>query len=127
MGILSVLAAAIGAYIFGAVWYMVMAKPWMADVGLSEDTIDRRNPVPYVISFLCCVLVAGMMRHIFVMMGVESLGAGLLAGLGLGLFIAVPWLATNYTFAQRPRRLILIDGGYSTGGSIVMGAILTLV
>ena len=126
MGFLAVIAAAIGAYAFGAVWYMTMAKPWMEDVGLSEETVNRSDPVPYVVSFVCCILVAGMMRHIFVSGGVDTLWNGIVSGLGLGLFIAAPWLATNYTFAQRPRRLILIDGIYATIGCTIMGLILTL-
>ncbi len=127
MGILSVIVAAIGAYAFGAVWYMIMAKPWMADIGLTEEEVRRSDPVPYIVSFLCCVLVAGMMRHIFVASNVTSSFEGALSGFGLGLFIATPWLATNYTFARRPRRLILIDGGYATVGCTIMGLVLTLL
>jgi len=127
MGILAVIAAAIGAYAFGAIWYMVMAKPWMAAAGLTEETHRKSDPVPYIVSFLCCILVAGMMRHIFFTSNVTSVSGGLLSGFGLGLFIATPWLATNYTFAQRPRRLILIDGVYATIGCTIMGVILTLL
>ena len=36
MGLVSVLAAAAAAWIFGAVWYGVMAKPWMAAAGLTR-------------------------------------------------------------------------------------------
>jgi len=127
MGILSVIVAAISAYAFGAIWYMTMAKPWMADAGLTEEEVRRSDPVPYIVSFLCCVLVAGMMRHIFFTSNVTSVFEGALSGFGLGLFIATPWLATNYTFARRPRRLILIDGVYATAGCTIMGLILTLL
>ncbi len=126
MEFLNVAAAAVAAWIFGSIWYMALAKPWMEDVGLTEDTIDRKNPVPYIGSFLCALIVAGMMRHIFESSGVHTSGYGLISGLGLGLFIAAPWLTTNYLFAGRPKRLILIDGGYATGGCAVMGLVLTL-
>ena len=107
-------------------WYTIMAKPWMAANGLSEDTINRSNPVPYIISLVSVILVAGMTRHIFVTSGVESVGLGALSGFGLGLFIAVPWLATNYGFAQRPFALTVIDGMYSIVGCTVIGIVLTL-
>jgi len=129
MEILSVIAAAAASYVFGAIWYMSLAKPWMAASGvkLGEDgqPENRSNPVPYIVSFVCAIIVAGMMRHIFTLSGIDMLGEGLVAGLGIGLFLATPWIATNYTFAGRPKALIVIDGGYATIGCAVMGAVLT--
>ena len=126
MGFLAVIVAAVAAYAFGAVWYMVMAKPWMAAAGLTEDNINRSNPMPFIVSGVCVVLVAGMMRHVFVSSGVDSVGGGLISGLGIGLFLAVPWLATNYAFAQRPMALTLIDGTYATVGCTLIGTVLML-
>lgn len=127
MGVVAVLAAAVAAFVWGAVWYMAMAKPWMAASGLSEDTINRSNPVPYVISIVGLILVAGMMRHTFVMAGIDTLGKGLMAGLGVGLFIVLPWIATHYAFGQRPMRLIAIDAGYHVIGCAIIGVVLTLL
>ncbi|MBT8415087.1 MAG: DUF1761 domain-containing protein [Boseongicola sp.] len=90
MGFLSVIAAAVAAWIFGAIWYGVIGKQWMAASGLTEDTVNRSNPTPYIVSFLCTVLVAGMTRHVLVTSGVDTVGKGLLTGLGLGLFVAAP-------------------------------------
>ena len=39
MGFLSVLAAAAGAWIFGAIWYGVMGKAWMAAAELTPEQI----------------------------------------------------------------------------------------
>ena len=100
-------------------------QPWMADVGLTEETINRKNPVPYIAAVVLAVLCAGMMRHVFVSSGVDSLSKAVMSGLGLGLFVAVPWLATNYLFAQRPVRLILIDGGYAVGGCVAIAVVLS--
>lgn len=124
MGVLSVLVAAVASYAWGAVWYMVMAKPWMAAAGLTEDRIDRKNPTPFVTSFVATVLVAGMTRHILASSGVDSFGGGLMAGLGLGAFIAFPWVATNYAFSMRPRALTLIDGAYCIVGCTIIGGVL---
>lgn len=124
MGFLSVIAAAVAAWIFGAIWYGVIGKQWMAASGLTEETIDRKNPAPYIVSFLCTVLVAGMTRHVLVTSGVDTVGKGMLTGLGLGLFVAAPWIATNVMFSQRDRGLIWMDGVYPTIGMALMGGVL---
>lgn len=121
---ISVIIAAIASYAFGAVWYMLLAKPWMAAAGLSEETVNRSNPLPYIISFVAAILVAGMMRHIFVMSEISTAWVGLMSGLGLGLFVATPWIMTNYGFSQRPFALTIIDGGYATIGCAIIGLVL---
>lgn len=131
MGIVAVLAAAVASYVFGAIWYMVLAKPWMeaagVEVGDDGRPANSKNPAPYILAFLCAVVVAGMMRHVFALSNVDTLGEGLGGGLGVGLFLAAPWIVTNYGFAGRPTKLMAIDGGYATIGCTIMGAILTLL
>ncbi|CUH65043.1 hypothetical protein TG4357_01648 [Thalassovita gelatinovora] len=130
MEFLNVFVAALASYAFGAIWYMVNAKAWMAasgvELGENGQPKNRSNPMPYIVSFVCAVIVAGMMRHIFSLAGIDSPAKGVVAGLGIGLFLVTPWVVTNYTFAGRPRLLSLIDGGYATIGCTIMGVILTL-
>lgn len=130
MEYISVIAAAVAAYAFGSVWYMSLAKPWMAAAGIEADENGRpangAGAMVYIAAFVSTLLVAGMMRHIFVLAGIDGGLKGMVSGLGLGLFIAAPWLATNYGFAGRPRNLLLIDGGYSTIGCTVIGLVLGL-
>jgi hypothetical protein len=127
MGIIEVVAAAGAAWLFGAVWYGVTGSRWMAAAGLTAETINRRNFAAYFGSFFCALLVAGMMRHVFVTSDVATLYKGVLTGFGLGLFIATPWVVTNYLFSQRPVALMVIDGAYATVGCTLMGAALVLV
>lgn len=129
MEILNVIVAAIASYAFGAAWYMTLARPWMeaAGVKIGEDgKPEGSSPLPYVVAFVSAVLVAGMMRHVFELSGIDTLGKGLVSGLGIGLFLASPWIATCYSFGGRPVKLILIDAGYITIGSAIMGLVLTL-
>lgn len=126
MGVLSVIAAAAAAWLFGALWYGLMGRRWMTAAGLTDETINRRNYAAFAGSFVCAILVAGMMRHVFVTSGVDTAGKGALTGLGLGLFVAVPWIATNYLYAQRPAALTFIDGTYAAAGCTLIGLVLTL-
>ncbi len=129
MTYLSVIIAAAGAYAFGAVWYMALAKPWMAAAGVEagEGSRLQNGGKAYVISLICVILVAGMMRHAFAQAGIANPAKGALSGLGLGLFVASPWIATNNAFEGKPFSLTLINGGYATIGCAIIGAILTVV
>ncbi len=126
MEFISVIAAGAAAWIFGAVWYGVIGKQWMEASGLTEETINRKDPAPYIVSFICTLLVAGMTRHVLASSGVDTLGKGILTGVGLGAFIVAPWIATNVMFSMRPRGLIWMDGVYPIVGMALMGAVLTL-
>ncbi|NND40543.1 MAG: DUF1761 domain-containing protein [Silicimonas sp.] len=126
MGILSILLAAVAAWVFGAVWYGVIGKQWMAASGLTEESIDRKDPAPYIVSFLCTVIVAAMFRYVIGLTALDGIVASTLLGLGLGLFIAAPWIATNVMFSARPRSLIWMDGVYPAAGMALMGFVFGL-
>lgn len=129
MEIIGVIVSGVAAFMFGAVWYTVFAKPWMeaSGVPLNEkgEPANRSDPIPYVTSLLGAVLVAGMMRHVFELSQIDTFGKGLVSGFGIGLFLVTPWIATFYGFGARPRKLVFIDGGYATFGCTVIGAVLT--
>ena len=128
MEILNVVAAALGAFAFGAVWYIGMAKPWAVASGLPLDAAGKPqgngSPMPFVVGLLAMVVVAGMMRHIFVMGGITGLGKGVLSGLGIGAFLITPWVTMNYAFAMRKPALSMIDGVNAVVGCGIMGLIL---
>ncbi len=130
MGIIAVFAAALASYVFGAIWYMLLSTQWMQAAGVEADEngrpINASDPLPYFTAFVCALVVAGMMRHIFVLSGINALDKGLISGLGIGLFLAAPWLVTSYSFAGRSRRLMVIDGCYAVFGCAFMGTVLTL-
>ncbi len=130
MEIINVLVAAAGAWVFGAIWYMTLSKPWLAASGIECDENGRpkngSSPLPFLLSAIAMVLVAGMMRHVFAMSGITSLGTGLVSGLGVGLFFIAPWVMINNAYAMRPFTLTLIDGGYAVFGCTIIGVVLTL-
>lgn len=130
MEILNILVAAVASWVFGAAWYMTLSKPWMAAAGIECDENGRpkggNTPTPFILSAICMIVVAGFMRHIFATAQIETAGAGMIAGLGIGLFFISPWTMINNAYAMRPFKLTLIDGGYSTFGCAIIGLILTL-
>ncbi|MEM1410516.1 MAG: DUF1761 domain-containing protein [Pseudomonadota bacterium] len=129
MGIVAVLVAAVAGFAFGAVWYIALAKPWVAAVGVETD--EKGNPVnesasQYIIALIAMILVSGMMRHTFALSNIDTLAKGAISGLGIGLFFISPWIMINNAYGDRPFRLTLIDGGYATFGCAIIGLVLTL-
>lgn len=128
MEIVNVLVAAFAGFAFGAVWYMVLSKPWVEAANIECDENGKpvdSSKLPFVLSGIAMILVAGMMRHTFGMTGIETIGKGLISGLGIGLFFIAPWIMINNAYGGRPFKLTLIDGGYATFGCAVIGAVLS--
>lgn len=126
----TVILAAVVAYGFGAFWYTKMSRPWMIAAGIPMDAAGkplRRNPLPFVVGFVAVLLVAGMMRHIFVMAQLDTLLEGIMGGFGIGTFLITPWVMMNYAFAGRPFKLTLIDGVNSIVGCTLMGIVLGIL
>ena len=128
MEILNVLAATVGAYAFSAVWYTVFSKQWVTATGMPVDQngkpMGNGSSMPFVIGFVAMLCVAGMMRHVFQMSGVNSISEGIGGGFGIGTFIITPWMVMNYSFSQRKPMLSLLDGVNSVVGCTIMGLIL---
>ncbi|WP_040605042.1 DUF1761 domain-containing protein [Sagittula stellata] len=129
--LVSIICATVAAFIAGAAWYSVLSKPWLRAAGIPTDENGKPQGggspiVIFGLGFLMQLIVAGMMRHVFVLNGIETLGAGLVGGLGIGLFFITPWIALNNTYTMRNPKLTLIDGGYATLACTIKGIVLTL-
>ncbi|MFV1439886.1 DUF1761 domain-containing protein [Phaeobacter sp. JH18-32] len=130
MEILNVIAAAIAGFVLGAVWYGVLAEPWMQAAKVPRDENGKptggQTPAVFAATFVLQLIVAGMMRHVFALSGIDTVGGGLVGGLGVGLFFITPWIMINNLYAVRPLRLSMIDGGYATLACGAIGIVLTL-
>ncbi|WP_238366429.1 DUF1761 domain-containing protein [Mesobacterium pallidum] len=130
MELINVLVAALAAWLFGAAWYMTLAKPWMeaagVEVGPDGKPQGGQGALPFILSALAMVLVAGMMRHMLSMAGITGIGKSALTGLGIGLFFISPWIMINNAYPGRPFKLTLIDGGYAVFGCMIIGIVLAL-
>lgn len=128
MDYLYVIIAGLAGYIFGAVWYGALGKQWRAETGLTDEDVKPANSAAaYITGLICNILIAGMMRHIFVASGVAGLTNSIVSGLGLGLFIGGAFLMINYSFAKRSTTLKWIDIGHAAGVGATIGAALSFL
>ena len=128
MEYLGVFTAAAAGFGVGAIWYALLSGHWMEATGLSKDYVGGSASIfSYIAALIAYLLVAGMMRHMFVLSNIGTFDKGLVAGIGIGLFIVSPWIMMSNTFAGRPIKLSLIDGGSATLGCAVIGAVLSFL
>lgn len=129
MDFVSVLVGAVAAFAAGAAYYMILAKPWMEAAAIEVDDEGKPvndGPVPYIVSFVMIILVAGMMRHTFALSGIDTVGKGIMSGFGIGAFFIAPWIFINTGYSNRPWKLAVIDSGYAIIAATVIGLVLTL-
>jgi Protein of unknown function (DUF1761) len=121
----AVAVAALASFLVGALWYspLMFARPWMVDVGLSREALERGGLGRiFAGSALAAVVIA---TNLAFFLGPDpsiawGAGAGALAGIG---WVATA-LTTTYLFERRPLRLLAIDAGYHAATFTLMGLIL---
>lgn len=130
MALLSILLAALASFALGSVWYMSLAKLWMAasgvKVGADGKPENSSSPVPYLVSFVAMLIIAATMRYGFGLAGITTPVGGLFGGLAVGALFIAPWITLNTGYSGRPWRLAGIDGGYAALGCAAMGLVLGL-
>jgi hypothetical protein len=125
---IAVLIAAAAAWAAGAVWYMALAKPWMAAVGLNKEEIEasRQRPggsLPFVYALAANVIMAWVLAGLMGHLGSVTIRSGVISGAFCWLGFVITTMLVNYSFGMRNRMLLLIDGGYWLVALALMGAI----
>ncbi|MEM0929590.1 MAG: DUF1761 domain-containing protein [Pseudomonadota bacterium] len=130
---LPILAAAAAAFVFGAIYYGVLGRPWMAAAGLSEDDIKgpsgRPSPWPFVISFLAEIWIAAIIAGALILAPPEA-GAWTMAfGTAFILWIGfvLPVMLVNHRYEGRPLALTIINSGHWLGVFMVQVSVLQAI
>jgi Protein of unknown function (DUF1761) len=129
---LAILIAAVASWLAGALWYMALAKPWMAAIGVTAEQIHERRKgagafLPFVYAFLANVIIAWVLGGLLGHIGQLTLRNGALSGLFCWGGFVFPTMLVNNRFAMRSPKLLLIDGGYWLVVLVLSGAIIGAV
>jgi len=110
----AVLAAAVAGFAFGAVWYMTLARPWMAALGKSEAEIKAgASSVVYVVTAIAQLVMAYFL-------------AGLTTAFFVWFAFVLTTMAVNHGFQGAKRMLTLIDGLHWLGVLLIQGLVIGL-
>jgi len=125
----AVLMAAVAAWMLGALWYSLLAKPWMTAAGVTDprkgaNVGSVRAFLPYILAFAAALVMSWVLAGIMGHVGPLSIRNGVISGAFCWLGFTIPALAVNYTFGRRSPLLLVIDGGYWLAALVVMGVII---
>lgn len=127
MDLLIVIAAAILAWVMGAVWFRVVGGPAAQNSALQVRNIgapQTRPVMPYLVAGVALVAVAAMIRVLFARAGIDGILTGLGWGALIGLALVGPWFVISDARAPQGRAVMLGDVGYAVLACAVIGAVM---
>jgi len=123
----AVLVAAIVHFLLGAVWFTAFSKAWTAGLRMPQEELQaytaHPNFWPYVIAFLCNLVLAYVIARVLADGQSHNLFRGIRVGILIGLAAAVA-MVTEMAFEMMGRTFMAISAGYPLVGCILMGIIL---
>jgi hypothetical protein len=131
VNILSVLIAAVAAWIFGAIYYTTLGKAWMAAQGKTAESCKAEFAAksgiakftPFVLSFIGALIMGVTIYGILTHSGLWSLRAGIITGAFCWFGFVLTTVVINNAYQGRKVMLPVIDCGHWLGALIIIGGI----
>jgi len=124
----AVLCAAVAAWVFGAIWYMVLGSPWKAALGWTAEQIKTTQPQlpigPMLVSFVAEVVMAAVLALFMHAFGRPTYARGAIVGAHCWLGFVVTSIAVNNAYQGRKPMLTVIDSGHWLGVLVIEGVVL---
>lgn len=123
--------AAAAAWMFGAAYYSLLGRAWIAAQGKTMASLTIENAgksmaakaAPFVLSFMGELLMAFVMYGILTHMGLFSLRAGMISGAFCWAGFVLPTVAINNAYSGRRVMLTAIDSAHWLGVLLIIGGI----
>ncbi len=128
---LSVLIAAVAAWLFGGVYYTALGKYWMAAQGKTMEQCQAEyagksgaaKAAPFIVVFVGELIMAWAMYGVLFHMGMFTPRGGAISGAALWLGFVLTTIAGNYVFSGKKTMLIVIDSAAWLGAMVIIGTI----
>ncbi len=127
---LAVLLAAVAGWLFGAVWYTALARPWMAASGWRsrEEMLGasggKVSPLPFAIAFIAELLMAYLLAGLIAHLGEINIRSAVVSAFFIWLGFVATTIAVNHRYMMKPWSLTAIDAGHWLGVLVVMGVVI---
>ena len=129
---LAILLAAVVAWLGGAVYYTVLAKPWVAAQGKTVEQhkaeLNAKTGIakfaPFILAFVAELVMAWVLAGMVGHLGAVTVRSAVIAGLFVWAGFTVTTMLVNNAFAGRRSMLTLIDAGHWLLVVVLMGAVI---
>jgi hypothetical protein len=128
---LSIVVAAIAAWVFGGVYYTALGKAWMSAQGKTMEQCQAemasksgaQKAAPFILVFIGEIIIAWALYGILVHMNAFTLRGGVISAALIWVGFVVPTVTANYAFHGRKATLIVLDVMAWLGAFLIIGAI----
>jgi len=128
---LSILIAAVAAWLFGGAYYTALSKPWLEAQGKTleqckaeqEAKSGAAKAAPFILVFIGEIIIAWALYGILVHMNAFTLRGGIISAVLCWFGFVVTTLTSNYAFHGRRTMLSVIDSVAWLGAFVIIGAI----
>lgn len=120
------IAAAIGCFVFEAVWYTIFFNPWLSGIGRTPEWAQGTKglfPFQLLTALASSLVMAMAISCVVQLTGPQTAWRGMRVATALWMGFVITVWATEYVFEVRPWSLLAINAGFWFGGMNLMGAI----
>jgi len=128
---LSIVVAAVAAWVFGGVYYTALSKPWLAAQGktLEQCKLEQAGKsglakaTPFLLAIVGELIMAWALYGILVHLNAFTIRGGLIAGVLSWFGFVLTTMTVNNAFGGHKPMLTVIDGVAWLGALVIIGAI----
>src|SRR4029077_230686 len=129
--LVSILIAAIAAWIFGGVYYTALSSPWLAAQGKTLEQCKAEQAgkaglakaAPFILAFVGELIIAWVLYGILVHLNMFTLRAGIISAAFCWFGFVLTTITINNAFGGKKPMLTVIDSGHWLGALVIIGAI----
>ena len=127
--VLAILAAGVAGWIWGAIWYGILSKPYQRALGLNpDDCKDKKMPIlPMVAAFVAALVMSAVLYQLLTNLGVLGIWPSMVAGFTVGVGFVLTTVLVNNMFQQKSFTLTVIDGGHWVLALVIEAAVISLL
>jgi hypothetical protein len=132
VNILSVLVAAIAAWVFGAIYYTALGKIWLGCQGKTPEShradLAAKSKLafamPFILSFVGALIMGVVIYGILTHSGLWSWHAGMVTGAFCWFGFVLTTIVINNAYSGRRTMLSVIDSAHWLGALVIIGGII---
>jgi hypothetical protein len=128
---LSIVLAAVAAWLFGGIYYSATSRFWLAAQGKTMEQCQAEQAAksgvakvaPFIVVFIAEIIIAWALYGVLVHMNAFTLRGGVISAVLCWFGFVVTTLTSNYAFYGRRPMLSVIDSVAWLGAFVIIGAI----